>query len=110
MKWATASLRQTLQRVRAADVNSGKRRRKVKVVSTEENGKSRTYKTYHILDTEYNKTEEKKADREIKDTDSVKTNLVSCFPFPCLTDQVLHSSLSESLTILHLSCVKQPGL
>lgn len=94
MKWATASLRQTLQRVRAADVNSGKRRRKVKVVSTEENGKSRTYKTYHILDTEYNKTEEKKADREIKDTDSVKTNLVSCFHF--------HVSLTRYCILLYL--------
>lgn len=53
---------QTLQRVRAADVNSGRRRREVKVVSTEVKGKSKTYKTYRNLDIEYNKkTKEEKS-------------------------------------------------
>lgn len=41
------------------------------MVSAEENGKSKTYKTYRNLDIEYNKRK-KRADREIKDTDSVK--------------------------------------
>lgn len=39
-------------------------RREVKVVSSEENGKSRTYKTYRNLDIEYNKKEEKSRQRK----------------------------------------------
>lgn len=109
MKWATASLRQTLQRVRAADVNSDKRRRKVKVVSTEENGKSRTYETYHILDTEYNKTEEKKQTEKLKTLIQSKQIQCPAFHFHAsLTRYCILLDLEVSL-FLHLSCVKQPG-
>lgn len=53
---------QTLQRVRPADVNSSRRREEVKVVSAEENGKSKTYKTYRDLDIIQKR--KKRADRE----------------------------------------------
>lgn len=42
------------------------------MVSAEENGKSKTHKTYRNLEIEYNKKKKKRADREIKHTDSVK--------------------------------------
>lgn len=59
----TASLKQTFQRVRAAHVNSGRRKGEVRAVSTEENGKSKTHKTYRNLEIEYNKKEEKSRQR-----------------------------------------------
>lgn len=61
------------------------------MVSIEENGKSKTYKTYRNLDIEYNKKRKKRADREIKDTDSVR-NLSRCAPSPRFTDETLHLS------------------
>lgn len=50
MRWITADVTQTLERVRPADVNGGPRGREVKLVSSEENGKSKTYETYRNLD------------------------------------------------------------
>lgn len=50
MRWITADVTQTLERVRLADVNGGPRGREVKLVSSEENGRSKTYKTYRDLD------------------------------------------------------------
>lgn len=61
------------------------------MVSIEENGKSKTYKTYRNLDIEYNKKRKKRADREIKDTDSER-NLSRYAPSPRFTDETLHLS------------------
>lgn len=84
---------QTLPRVRAADVNSGRREREVKVVSTEENGKLKTYKTYRDLDIEYIlKKEEKSRQKKLRTLTQLKKRNVVIFPSPCLTDKTLHFS------------------
>lgn len=72
-------------RGRPVDVNSGRRRREVKVVSSEENGKSKTYKTYRDLDT-IQKRKEKNRQR----------NLVKEPALQCLS--ILTSYLKDSVS------------
>lgn len=79
VKWTTASLTKNPQKVKAENVNSGRRRREVNVVRTEENGNPKTYRTYRDLDTEYNKKEEKSR-HTIKETNSkIKVATVTFF-------------------------------
>lgn len=85
---------QTLQRVRAAGVNSGRRRREVKVVSAEENGKSKTYKTYRNLDLEYNLKKGRK-----EQTEKLRTLVSLSFHF--------HASLTKSCLVLLVSSSKK---
>lgn len=69
----------TLQEVKADNVNSGRRRREVNVVRTEENGNPKTFRTYRNLDTEYDKKKKKKSRHTIKETNSKREQLL--FPF-----------------------------